>query len=86
MIVVVVQACLIFAQEHLLIDFEDYIVLPPTIKATEQNLFDAQNQMQTYIEVEEDFELAQTTAKRIEELSALLDKLKADYANLMKNI
>ncbi len=69
-----------------LTDFEDYIVLPVAIKATEQNLSTAQAQMKTYTETDEDAELAASEGQRVQALSNLLTQLKSEYDNLMKNI
>ena len=65
-------------------DFEDFIVLPVAIKATEQDIASAEAQMKTYTETEEDFELAQATSMRLKDLTLLLDRLRLEYDNLMK--
>ena len=69
-----------------LTDFEKVIVLYTAIRATVQNISTAQTQMATYLETDEDSELAQIEGARINELNSLFDRLKAEYSDLIKGL
>lgn len=79
-----IGATTIAGSTQFLTDFEDFIVLPVAIKATEQDIATAEAKMKTYIETEEDFELAQATSARLKDLTLLLDRLRVEYDNLIK--